>query len=65
VKDIRWHQRLNNFSFALNQLSSAVELSRLRPEIEKVIISGVWGRFFIRRGELATMPHLPPDELAF
>jgi nucleotidyltransferase substrate binding protein (TIGR01987 family) len=30
MTDIRWHQRLSNFTKALAQLSSAVELSRTR-----------------------------------
>ncbi len=29
--DIRWHQRLDNFNLALNELSEAVELSKQRP----------------------------------
>ena len=30
MTDIRWHQRLNNFSSALTQLASAVQLARQR-----------------------------------
>ncbi len=30
MTDIRWHQRLSNFTKALSQLASAVELSRAR-----------------------------------
>jgi nucleotidyltransferase substrate binding protein (TIGR01987 family) len=30
MTDIRWHQRLSNFTKALSQLTSAVELSRTR-----------------------------------
>ena len=35
--DIRWQQRLNNYSKALQQLSFAVDLSKTRPlsELEK------------------------------
>lgn len=30
-KDVRWKQRLNNYSLALSQLKSAVDLTKTRP----------------------------------
>ena len=30
-QDVRWRQRLNNYTLALRRLVDAVELSRLRP----------------------------------
>ena len=31
IEDIRWHQRLSNFTLALNELTDAVNLQKSRP----------------------------------